>query len=301
MKFKRPQVLEKGDRVHIAASSSPFLKRDFFKGVRVLKSLGLDPKYHKDIFSKQAYLAGSDARRFQELKVALEDKNSQAIFFARGGYGAARLIEHFEKTPVKPHLKIVAGFSDLTTLLLYVQKKWGWVTFYSPMVTRSVYQDRFTLDSFQKTLFSQKPLGELKAPDLLTICPGKAEGIIVGGCLTLIAHSLGTPYQIETKDRILFLEDVDEKPYVIDRMLTHLKLAGLFEKCRGVIFGSLTGPNPLSHYKQTLKEIFSDYSFPVVMSFPAGHCKRKYTLPFGVRAKLDTKRKTLTYLEAALC
>lgn len=298
MKLKRPKVLQKNDPVHVVASSSPFSQKGFLKGIGKLKSFGLKPKYRKDIFSREAYLAGSDERRFQELKNALADKNAKAIFFARGGYGAARLIEKLSF--VKPELKILAGFSDVTTLLLYAQKKWGWVTFYSPMVGGSLYQDRLTLNSFQKTVFSRQPLGALEVPDLVSVRPGKAEGVLVGGCLTLIAHSLGTPYQIETKDRILFLEDVDEKPYEIDRMLTHLKLAGLFEKCRGVLFGSLPGPNPLNHYKRVLREIFADYSFPVVMNFPGGHCKRRYTLPFGVQVELDTRRKTLTYLEAAL-
>lgn len=298
MKLQRPKALQKNDLVHVVASSSPFSKQNFLKGIEKLKSLGLVTKYREDIFSKEAYLAGSDSRRFQEFKTALEDKNAKAIFFARGGYGAARLIEKLPS--VKPKLKILAGFSDVTTLLLYAQKKWGWVTFYSPMVGGSLYQDRLTFNSFQKTVFSREPLGALAVPDLVNVRSGRAQGMLVGGCLTLITHSLGTPYQIETKDRILFLEDVDEKPYEIDRMLMHLKLAGLFEKCRGVLFGSLPGPSSLNHYKRVLREIFADYSFPVVMNFPGGHCKKRYTLPFGVQVELNTKRKTLTYLEAAL-
>lgn len=298
MKFTRPKALQKNDPVYVVASSSPFSRKGFLKGIGKLKSFGLEPKYRRDIFSKKAYLAGSDSRRFQELKAALEDKKAAAVFFARGGYGVARLVEQLSS--VKPQLKIISGFSDVTTLLLYAQKKWGWVTLYGPMVGGSLYQDRFTLESFQRVAFSSKPLGEIRVPALVSVRPGKAQGILVGGCLTLIAHSLGTPYQIETKDRVLFLEDVDEKPYAIDRMLTHLKLAGLFERCRGVIFGSLPGPSPLNRYRQVLREIFGDYSFPVAMNFPGGHCKKRYTLPFGVRVELDTKRKTLTYLEAAL-
>lgn len=296
----KPDTLKSGDAVRLVASSSSFDRNEFLQGVKCLRDMGLKVLYQKNIFAKLPYLAGSDRRRFTELKSALEDDRACAIFFARGGYGAMRLMPHLMAWRGRPHPKIILGYSDITTLLLYFQKRFGWSCFYGPVVAADLVKDSVTTQCFRRAVFENRPLGELKAPRMIVVRAGKATAPVVGGCLTLLAASLGTDYPIEADGKILFMEDVNEKPYRIDRLLMQLKLAGVFEKCRGVVFGSLDGPNPLKHYAQVMRDIFSDYSFPVVMNFPAGHSRKKYTLPLGITAELDTRRKSLNYLESAL-
>lgn len=300
MPQRKFNALKPGDPVRIVASSSAFEKAAFLKGVDCLKGFGLKPVYQKNIFEKQPYLAGTDMRRFTELRTALEDDAARAIFFARGGYGAMRLLPLLQKIK-KPRVpKIILGFSDVTTLLLYFQKNWRWPCFYGPVIARDLFQDRATTQNFRRAVFDPSPLGELKGRDLIVVRGGVATAPVVGGCLTLVAASLGTDIQINTDKKILFLEDTNERPYQVDRLLMQLKLAGIFEKCVGVVFGSLSGPNPLSHYKQAIRDVLADYGFPVVMNFPAGHCKSKFTLPLGVMAELNTARLSLTYLESVL-
>lgn len=302
MKTVKPKALGEGDTVRVVAVSSPFEKESFLNGVAILKSLGLKVKYRRDVFSKLPYLAGTDARRFAELKEALSDKDCRAIFFARGGYGAMRLIPSLEKWKFKPAPKIIAGFSDVTPLHLYLQKRFGWTMQYAPVVGGNLRQldDPFTFESFKNALFRAEPLGSLRFGEMVAVKSGKAEGILAGGCLTLVAHSLGTPHEIETAGRILFFEDVHEKPYQVDRLLTHLKLAGKFRKCRGVIFGGLNGPNPFEHYVETVSDVLGKEGFPILMGFPAGHIKRTFTLPLGVKVRFDARAKTVEFLEAAL-
>lgn len=290
--------LKPGAKIQIVASSSPFEKQAFLKGVKHLESLGFEVQYRKDIFDKKYYLAGSDKRRAEELIAALYDKNSDAILFARGGYGAARLIPFLEKKKKAPEKKIVMGYSDVTVLMLYLYKRWGMPGFYGPVVAKEIseYSERQIQNKYFKILEGEKKL-PYKNKVLKVIGSGKAKGIMVGGCLTLVSQSIGTPYEIETKNKILFLEDVNEKPYAIDRYLTHLKLAGKFNGVKGVIFGSLSGPNPLKHYEETLKDIFAEYLFPVVMNFPAGHLLDKTVLPLGGRVSLDTDKKLVEILE----
>lgn len=296
----KPHSLHAKDTVRVVASSSPFDKKLFLKGVEKLKNLDLKVKYGKGIFQKRPYLAGSDARRFQELKDALEDKDASAILFAKGGYGSVRLLPLLQKNKIKPKLKIVAGFSDITNLLMAIQQRWKWVVFYAPIIAGDFFRDQKTLQNFQKTLFTNKPLGKLNSPQVKTIRRGKAEGILVGGCLTMVADSIGTFYELDTKNKILFLEDTSEKPYRIDRMLWHLKLAGFFDRCRGVVLGDISGPNPKKHYLEWIKEFFKEFSFPVIADFPVGHCDRKFTLPLGVRVELNATQRSLTFLESAL-
>lgn len=301
-KLKRPRALKPGDLVRVVASSSPFSKREFLAGVKTLQAIGLRVAYQGDIFARTPYLAGSDRRRFQELAAALGDPKTRAVFFARGGYGAARLLPMLERIRPRGTPKILLGYSDITSLLTYAQRHWGWTVFYGPVVAKDLgpHSPVATRRAFQRAITTATPLGELRFPRAVVVRSGVTCAPLVGGCLTLIHAALGTPYEIDTKDKILFLEDVNEKPYQIDRMLTHLKHAGKFLRCQGVVFGSLAGPNPLQHYIATIRDVLAFTRFPILANIPAGHSKIKLTIPFGVRAKLSSRRKSLTFLEAAL-
>lgn len=302
MKTIKPRALREGDTVRVVATSSPFEKESFLSGVAILENLGLKVKYRPDVFAKLPYLAGPDRRRFAELSEALNDPACRAVFFARGGYGSMRLIPHLQKLKIKPAPKIIAGFSDVTPLHLYLQKRFGWTMLYAPVIGGNMRQleDAFTLRHFKNALFSTEPLGPARFDDVIAVKSGKAEGVLTGGCLTLVAASLGTPYEIETDGKILFFEDVHEKPYQVDRLLMHLKLAGKFKKCRGAFFGVINGPNPTEHYVETVKSVLGDGGFPILMNFPAGHVKKSFTVPLGAKVRLDTRLKTVDFSEAAL-
>lgn len=298
--MKKPLALKPGDTIRIVASSSPFDPEDFRKGIQLLKFWGFKTKYQKNIFSKKPYLAGSDARRAGELLTALRDPHAKAIFFARGGYGSMHLLPYLDKCKIPPNPKIILGYSDITSLLSFFQKKWGWVTFYGPVVSKDIQLKTHatTLKSLKNAITKLKPLKPIRSP-MMVLKPGLTTAPLTGGCLSLIVSLIGTKYDLNTDNKILFLEDINEKPYKIDRMLTHMKLAGKFRKCRGLIF-SIPGPNPKQHYIATIQDVLKDFRGPIVFNFPAGHTKVKLTVPLGIRACLNTQKKSLEFLESAL-
>lgn len=297
----KPQSLKKGDTIGIAAPASPFDVDEFKKGVQNLESFGFKIHFRKDIFDKKSYLAGSDQRRSQELIEFLENPNIKALFFARGGYGMMRLIPYLEQHSLQLKPKIVLGYSDLTTLFLYLYQKYQWISFYGPVVAKdlSCHLNEATKENLLKTITQTKPLGPFSFSQTETIRNGTAEGILMGGCLSLVVASLGTPYEIDTQDKILFLEDINEKPYSVDRMLTQLKQAGKLKKVKGILFGSLENGGSLDHFSEIVSDILSDFKGPILFNFPAGHSATKITLPLGIAVRLDATKKELTYLESA--
>lgn len=299
---KKPASLKPGDVIRVVASSSPFDKKSFLNGVAVLETLGFAVKFQKNIFHRIPYLAGSDERRARELIAALNDTEAKAILFARGGYGSMRLLPHLDKMRVPQRPKIVLGYSDVTSLLTYIHERFRWVCFYGPGVAKDLNQQMpaKTRTSLREALTTTKPLGTFLFPKAHTVHAGRVTAPVVGGCLSLIATLVGTPYELATENKILFLEDVGEAPYEIDRLLTHLKLAGKFKNCRGLVFGSLNGPNPLKHYVHTIKDLTKEFDFPVLVGIDVGHSAIKHTIPLGVKTCLDAKNKSLTFLERAL-
>ncbi|OVE80854.1 hypothetical protein BVY03_05170 [bacterium K02(2017)] len=300
MRLKKPQQLKKGDLIRVVAPSSPFDKASFQSGVNVLKSWGFKVVYQKNIFSKGAYLAGSDQRRAKELITAINDPKAKAILFARGGYGSMRLISFLEKSKLNGPVKIVLGYSDITSINLYLQNRLGWGGFYGPVVAKDIHSkmNREAFDSLLACL-TQKKISPIHGKQIKSLRSGKVSASLVGGCLTLVCASLGTSFEINTKNKILFLEDVNEKPYVIDRMLMQLKLAGKFDYCKGLIFGSLVGPNPDKHYVEAIKSVVKNYQFPILYNLPLGHGVKKLSIPLGVKVCLDTKSKSVSFLESA--
>lgn len=266
-------------------------------GVAILRQWGFDCRYDKNIFTRQPYLAGSDDRRFKELARAIQDPDAKAIFFARGGYGSMRLLPHLDHLKIKTKPKIILGYSDITSLLTYFQNRLGWVTYYGPVVAKDVGKktEALTLASLHRSLTSSESLGSLWFPGMCFIKKGRAKGNLVGGCLSLLVAALGTPYEVKTDDAILFLEDIHEKPYSIDRMLTHLKLAGKLKKCRGLVFGSLNGPNPDEHYQEAILDALSDFKGPILYGLPAGHSQPKITIPLGAPVHLDSSQKLFKF------
>ncbi len=302
----KPKALQKGDLIAIAAPASPFDKKEFLFAVKRMKSLGFEITFRKDIFSKQRYLAGSDERRAEELNGFFADPKVKAIFFARGGYGTSRILHLLDDEAVKADPKIIVGYSDITALHTWLKEHGIGGTFYGPTVAKHFrHAHKKTIEHLIAAVTSRKPLGKILPTGAKVLKHGEAEGLLVGGCLSLIVSSLGTPNELKTDDSILFLEDVSEPIYKYDRMLTQLKSAGKLMNVKGIIFGSMSlskGENE-SWFKPMLKDVLKEFPGPIITDFPSGHFaldKFFATLPLGVNVKLSTKPVTLEATEAAL-
>lgn len=301
--LRKPPKLRAGDTLAVIAPASPFDREAFLRGVRRIESWGFTVRYRDDIFSKKRYLAGEDARRFQELREALEDPQVRAVFAARGGYGTQRLLPDLERLPPDLPPKILLGYSDLSSLLIFALQRWNWVTFHGPVVAKDISDSMGPEgeESLKRVLFDSRPLGELQPPEMVTLFPGRATGPLVGGCLSLITCTLGTPYQLQTRNRLLYIEDVGELLYSLDRMLTHLRLAGLFSEVRGIVFGPLKDAHDEPAVIQAmLRDVLGDLKIPMVFGFPSGHTEDSWTIPLGLPVTLDATGGTLLFEESAL-
>jgi muramoyltetrapeptide carboxypeptidase len=300
--MNKPKVLKKGDIIGIFAPASP-IKREFFeKGIIELKKLGFEVKYSQNIFQKEKFLAGNDRKRAEEFIKLLKDREVKALIGARGGYGSIRLIPLLEKINLSHEKsKILIGSSDLTSLLLYFNQKYNWVVFYGPMASSSIAKGHYNKESFIHVLTKSSTLSPLICGKVIK--PGKAVGILTGGCLSLICSTLGTPYEIKTSEKILILEDYREKPYRIDRYLWQLKFARKFEKIKGIVFGEMKGciQHPHQNYEleDIIKDFFQEYDFPVLYGFPFGHSKKSFTIPLGIKAEIDSSLPGIKFLEEA--
>ncbi len=298
----KPLALKKGDLIALAATASPFDALEFEKGVATLKELGFEVTYRDDIFDKKTFLAGSDERRAEELNQHLTNPKVKAILFARGGWGTARILHLLKKELFEKNPKIILGYSDLTSLLIYLQKL-GWTVFHGPVVAKGLgetFLDRGK-NSLLKALTQNTALGQISESEFHFILPGCSQALLSGGCLSLLISSLKTPWEFDSENKILFIEDVNEAPYKTDRMLTQLKLAGKFKNIKGIISGPFhSKTSDEEAYISILKEHFSDLNIPVVYNFPSGHLNNMLTIPFGVELKLDSNDNRVEFLEGAL-
>jgi len=300
----KPPKLQPGDRVHIVLPASP-VKPEFFEpGIAALRQLGFEVVFG-DVYRKWKYLAGSDAQRRSELLQALKDQQSKAVFFARGGYGSIRILTDdmdFRKS-LQP--RILLGCSDVTTLHLYFQRIHNWVVFHGPMASGDFARGQVHLDSWKNALQQTSPY-TLTPDNVEVLQSGDAEGILTGGCLTLLESAIGTDWEPDWRDSILFLEDVAAKPYQIDRMLTHLKLLGKFDRVRAFLFGEMKDCVQVENQGYTLQDVIldllGDLGKPIFFGFPSGHVRGlHWTLPLGVRSRIAADpRFHLDILEGAV-
>jgi muramoyltetrapeptide carboxypeptidase len=283
------RALSPGDSIGIAAPASPFDRSWFMKGIGTLKKFGFRPVYRSDIFDQNRYLAGTDERRSQEFMEFMCDEMIAAVMFARGGYGCQRVIPLLDLEKLKRHPKPVIGFSDITALLTFLQQAAGIPTFYGPVLTQlGRTKGTLTGKNLFRALTSKGTLGTMPMGQAHTIRPGRATGTLAGGCLSLINSSMGTPYELKTEGRILFIEETGEKVYVLDRMLTQLKNSGKLDLVRGVVFGSLIPTEDEPHdVEAMIRELFEGFDGPVIAGFPAGHTDEFVTLPLGAQVELE--------------
>ena len=304
----KPPALQPGDTVGIVAPASN-IQRDLLNaGCDMLRRLGYKPFYLDSIFDQDLYFAGSAERRAREVEEMFVRDEVRAVLCARGGYGSNYLLTKLNLEKIARHPKIFVGYSDNTSLLTHFADSTGLVTFHGPMVTKDfAHADGVDLSSWEAALTGHSEWAVPSDSGMKPLVEGSADGVLYGGCLSMLAASLGTPYEIRTAGTILFLEDVATKPFQIDRMLMQLKLAGKFENVRAIIFGEMTDcVQQKKDQGYTLEEVVlrvvGDLGVPVAFGLRSGHVsQRNVTLPIGVRAALSVSgsEASLTILEAA--
>lgn len=307
-----PPKLKKGDLIGIISPSSPIADPSRIeKGVRYLESLGYRVLVGENVGKTNGYLAGTDEQRVADLHAMFSDLRVKAIICVRGGYGTPRLLSLFNYKLASRNPKILVGFSDVTALQLALWKKCRLITFHGPMagVEMANHVDHFTEELFWRVLTSSKRIGAISLPSEPApepLVPGKAIGRLLGGNLSLVASLMGTKYQPDFTNSILFLEEIAEEPYRIDRMLTQLRNGSVFNKASGMLLGQFTDCTPLDETKpslstsQVLDEAALKFGKPVLANLPFGHVPKKLTLPSGLKVKMNATTNTLHFLEAAV-
>jgi muramoyltetrapeptide carboxypeptidase len=306
-KLVKPPALRPGDTVGIVAPASNVKQSELECGCEALRSAGYKPFYLDSILDQDLYFAGTAERRSRELHEMFERDEVRAILCARGGYGANYLLPHLDPKKIAQQPKIFVGYSDNTALLTQFVDS-GLITFHGPMVAKDwAHKDGVNLESWLAAL-SQDSAWNVPVDDgVMALAEGGSEGVLYGGCLSILVASLGTPYEINCDNRILFLEDLAEKPYQVDRMLMQLKLAGKLDKVRGLIFGEMLDCIQSTNQDYTLQEVItrivSELHIPVAYGLKSGHVSsNNITLPLGVRARLQVERDkvNLRILESAV-
>jgi muramoyltetrapeptide carboxypeptidase len=317
MDLIRPRVLRPGDAVGLITPSTYVSDPDRLDLARkTVEYFGLKPRMGRNVGRRAGYLGGSIQERVDDLHAMFADPEVKAVFCIRGGYGSGMLLDRIDFGLIRKNPKIFLGYSDITALHLGIRKETGLITFHGP-VTLSGFSD-YTQEHFKRALFEAKPLGALSNPpetNLLrprhhvrVLRGGAARGPLTGGNLSLVCSLMGTPWEIDTDGCLLFLEDVGEQPYSMDRMLTQLRLAAKFRGIRGLIIGECADCAP-ADYKpafessfslgEVLDHIFGDLKIPVISGLTIGHTEDQLTLPLGVTAALDAAAGTLTLEEPA--
>ena len=303
----RPKPLQKGDKVAIIAPASPSDKNLIDKCIASLNELGLKVVIGESCLSEHGFLSGTDDIRANDINCMFADKNIKGIFALRGGYGCARLLDLIDFKLIKKNPKIFIGYSDITALHIAINQKSKLITYHGPMISTELIKglDEYSADYYKKFIFEHEKIEELLNPEgnsLEIINNGIASGELIGGNLSLICSSLGTKYEINTKNKILFLEEVDEVPYKVDRMLTHLKQSGKLKEANGIILGAFTNCIAPNNKKSlSLQEVFNEIILPLkkptISNLACGHCLPTLTLPLGEKVLLDANNKKIKILE----
>jgi muramoyltetrapeptide carboxypeptidase len=304
----KPPALRRGDTVGIVAPASNVKRAELEAGCESLRRAGYRPFYFDSILDQDLYFAGSVQRRARELEEMFVRDNVRAIVCARGGYGANYLLRELNLEKIQAHPKIFVGYSDITTLLTYFTDTAGFVTFHGPMAAKDwAHENGVDVPSWQAAVSGTTAWDVPLGAAVSGLVEGEAEGILSGGCLSILVASLGTPFEVKTAGTILFLEDLAAKPYQIDRMLMQLKLAGHLNAVRGLVFGEMLdcvqNPNQGYTLQEVVTRIVGDLGVPVAFGVRSGHVTSdNITLPFGVRAKLSVRvgQVALKILESAV-
>jgi muramoyltetrapeptide carboxypeptidase len=291
--MRKPRALAPGDRLAIVAPASPFTRAEFDSGVQEIRRLGFEPVYDDSVFARQGYVAGPAPLRAAAIHAAWRDPSIAGLIGVRGGYGSAQLLPLLDRDEARRASKPFIGYSDLTAMLTYLTLGCDRVAFHGPMLAGRLGRGAagYDEDSFVRTLCRREALGELEASGLESIRAGEASGMLLGGTLTQLLASLGTPYAFDPPDgHVLFLDEVGERPYRLDRMVTQLAQTGLLARASAVVIGELPRcdePSGDPSARTVMADLFADFRGPVLIGFPSGHTVGPaMTLPFGVTARV---------------
>lgn len=301
-----PKGLQKGDTVGIIAPSSPVSKKEADLCEKLVKDMGYKVKMGQCTYrSLHGYCAGTGGEKAQEINEMFADKEVKAIWCIRGGHTSSHAMDQIDYEMIRKNPKIFVGYSDVTNLSINFNQKCEFVTFHGPMVKSNMLKDydEFTKRSFERAinmedeLILENPPGE----DFKIMIQGSAQGRIVGGNLSLLTSMIGTPYEVDTKGKILFIEEVEESVHRIDRMMYQLKYAGKLKNTKGIIFGDFTDCVNEADENYTvvelLKDVLFDYQKPVMHNIRSGHCYPMSTIPLGAKCIIDTKLKSIKFIK----
>lgn len=309
MRVIKPFRLVPGDRVGIVAPASSFERKGLKRGIEKLGWWGFDVVVPRAVLKHAKRPTERErAKRYKEKALEIVrmflDPTIAAIFCAEAGYGSIALIPYLEQIDLSPYPKIFMGFSDITILLLYFHVRYGWVTFHGPTVAEEIYKGMppITEIALQEAITKRSKLGDIYGHDLEVINKGEGRGTLIGGNLTRMLRTLGTSFEIVTRDRVLFIEEVDEGHIQIDGDLNQLRLAGKFEGLRGIVFSEMTGcmHDDKRATLRYLRRYFKNAPFPVLFGFPSGHGIENITLPLGVRMSISSANPRLIVEEGGV-
>lgn len=309
----KPKKLSVGDTIGIVTPASPAEKPyELSRACQFLEEMGFRTVVAPHADLRKGFVAASEEERAADINAMFTDPAIDAVCCARGGYGSAQIIRYLDFDTIRRNPKIFTGFSDITSLHLAINALAGLVTFHGPGVARFNPEELtdYTREHFFKAITGQEPVGKITLADekkwIHSIHGGVAEGELIGGNLTLLCASLGTPFQPDTKGKVLFVEDIDTEPWMMDNNMSHLRNAGLLDEVAAVVVGECKGCEPYDYKPGFLcdicvEEVFEYYlkplGVPALYGLPLGHTPDMATLPLGVRVRLDGDRKALTVLE----
>jgi muramoyltetrapeptide carboxypeptidase len=303
----KPRALRPGDRIAVVAPASSFARPEFDAGIDELRRLGYEPTFEESVFARARYTAGDAALRAGAFRRAWENDDVAALIAVRGGYGSVQMLPLLDAGEMRRRPKAFIGYSDNTSLLAWLTGTCGIVGFHGPMLEGRLAkgESAYDRDSFTRVLTRPAAAGEMTHPQVEALKPGEADGPLFGGTLTALLASLGTPYAFDPPPGcILFIDEVGERPYRIDRMITQLRLSGLLARASGIVFGELPRcdePAPAGPaIKAVISELLEGFPGPVLFGLPSGHTNGAcITLPFGVRARVVTAPSPALIIEEA--
>jgi len=315
-KLNKLRILPRGlvpgnSKIAITATSSPLSAYEMKHALNFLKQENINYEIGETVRNNNSsyrYLSASDEDRAAEFMKYIVDDTIDCILCGRGGYGVLRILEKLDFATIRKNPKIIIGFSDVTALLTPIFEHTGLVTFHGPVAVSSF--NSFTQGHFKKVLFSNNNFEPIvtSEPNAIVIREGKAQGILKGGNLRMIVSTLGTPFEPNFDNSILFLEDVSEPAYKVDRMLSQLLLSGKLNNCKGIIFGQFDNLNSRQAFhpgysytiKEVIEQLYSKLNIPILIGMPFGHVKDKLTLPLGILSEIDTNNRSITILERSV-
>ncbi|WP_461206756.1 S66 peptidase family protein [Clostridium sp. DL1XJH146] len=286
-----PEKLKKGDIVKVITPASPADKEKVYKGKEIIEQWGLKVELGESCFYRNGYLAGDDSERVSDINEAFADKRIKGIICSRGGYGTLRLLDKIDYKNIRENPKVFVGFSDITAMHIAINQKSKLITYHGPMVASNMFDiEDETKNSFIDNVIMTCNKKIEYINNLKILCSGNATGILTGGNLSLIVSTLGTDFEIDTKGKVLFIEDVGEEVYRIDRMLTQLRLAGKLRDAAAIILGDFKDCGEVQELTNIFSEFFCRLKKPVLYNLKSGHCKPIITIPLGMQVKIVNSR-----------